>query len=323
MYDYKVSEEDKMRLALYSEIIIPDRIDPTLAFSYVLLLNDTLQKIDTIIAQTVRESYSQHDFDLLNTQNSKILELRKLKKELTNYRDFFESVNVLTGSPNLARSFFPIRNYAQSEFYYSKIRNKNFQYLSNVVIQGSADKAVVVSDIVTGYFGVFRCNINTVFYNPGDQDSAEVIVDKIFNGGGLLNANIAYPLFFRLWDQAAITVDLNLKASSDFSAFGSQIPKNEFIGYLEPSCNIYGEFALRNTSTSLFLNLKLGSVFATNALNEQIGNSAGSAFSVSQIYAGINLDKRIKISTNIPLGSIQGIGGSEAFTVGVQFFPEI
>ncbi len=323
MYEYKVSQEDREKLALYAEISLPDKVDPVIAYSYVLVLNDTLDKIDTLIAQKTSLSYAQDDFDFLNSLNAEILELRKLRKELLKYRDFFESVNVLTGSPKLARSFFPIRTYAQSEFYYSKIRNKSFQVLNNIVIQGSDEKAVVVSDVLTGYFGVFRCNINTVFYNGGDQDTAEVLLDKIFSGGGLMNANISYPLFFRMWDQAAITVDLNLKGSADFNAFGSEIPKDEFIGYLEPSCNIYAEFALRNTSTSLFLNYKIASVFASDALNLEIGNTNNNPFAISQIYAGINLDQRIKISTNIPLININGLGGAESFTVGVQFFPDI
>lgn len=312
-----------MTLALYNDIVIPDHIDPTVAYAYVLIFKAKLDEIDTLIKNKTIEAYEEDDFDVLASLNNEVIEQRKLRKEIKIYHDFYESVNVLTGNPEWRRSFFPIRTHAQTEFYYSKIKDKNFQFLSNVVIQGGEDKAVVVSDMVTGYFGVFRCNINTVFYNSADQDSAEVLVDKIFNGGGLLNANISYPLFFRLWNHAAVTVDLNLKGASDFSAFGSSLPKDQFIGYLEPSCNIYGELALRNTSTSLFLNLKIGGIFASDALNEQIGNTSGNPFSISQIYAGINLDKRIKISANIPLQNIQGLGGAQSFTMGVQFFPEI
>lgn len=172
-----------MTLALYDDIVIPDHIDPTVAYAYVLIFKAKLKEIDTAIENKLKEAYESDDFDLLGTLNNEVIDLRKLRKEVKIYHDFYESVNVLTGSPEWRRSFFPIRTHAQTEFYYSKIKDKNFQILSNVVIQGGEDKAVVVSDMVTGYLGVFRCNINTVFYNSADQDSTEVLVDKIFNGG--------------------------------------------------------------------------------------------------------------------------------------------
>ncbi|MEL6560696.1 MAG: hypothetical protein AAFQ94_21060, partial [Bacteroidota bacterium] len=238
------------------------------------------------------------------------------------YAGLFSSINTLTGDPKFKRSFIPLRTNAQTDFYYDNLTKSDFKLLNTVVIQGKDDNSVVTSDVVTGYFSVFKINLSTVIYNTNEADTAATIIDKINNGGGLLNVNINYPLFFRNFNEWALVIDSNLKWASDFNTFGNEIPKDEYVGYFEPSLSAYLEMRLRRTEARLFLNYKHGRVFGSRALDEGIENESGDAFYVSTLYAGINFSNKVRLSANIPLRSIQGIGGAENFTIGIQYTPQ-
>ncbi len=245
----------------------------------------------------------------------------KTERVLTNkYRDLLFSINSLTGTPRFWRSFIPLRDNSDTDFYYDNIDNRDIKLFQNVVIQGAPDKSVVASEVLTGYFSIFRLNLSTVLYNTNESDTAATLVDKIYNGGGLLSANLNYPLFFRKWTEFAIVLDANFKGSADFNSFGNELPKNELIGYFEPSFSTYLEMRLRKTEVRLFANLKLARVYGSQTLDVAINNNTGKAFNISTIYFGVNLANKIRISSNIPLNNINGLGGSDNYSVGVQYF---
>ena len=254
--------------------------------------------------------------------NNILLLLKSVESKLKVYAGLFSSINTIIGEPELGRSFLPLKTNAQTDFFYDNVRNKNFKLLNTVVIQGKDDNSVVASEIVTGYFSVFRLKLSTVIYNTNAEDSAKTVVDKINNGGGLVNLDVNYPLFFRNCHEWAFILDSNLKWASDINAFGNEIAKDDYVGYLEPSLSAYFEMRLRKTDARIFLNYNFGRVFGSKALDETIGNESGDAFYVSTLYAGINFSNKVRLSANIPLRSIQGIGGTENFTVGIQYTPQ-
>lgn len=316
---YPLKEDEKNDLKKIFNQDFNDEIDPVIAFQFADSLN---KKIGHVNRQITQFRSGEVDTAATITQiNYNVRRLKADREHLRKYRDLFHSINRFIGTPKFTNSFLPLRSKAGTDFYYQNVRNNNFKLLQNIVIQGASDQSVVASELVTGYFSVLRVNLSTVIYNTNESDTAETLVNKIYNGGGLLSANINYPLFFRRWDEIAIVFDSNVKMSSDFNEFGNELPKDEFIGYFEPSLNVFLEMRLRKTDVRLFCNYKYGRVYSSSALNEAIGNTSGDSFDVSLLYAGINFGNKISISTNVPLNNINGLGGDDNYTVGIQYFP--
>lgn len=319
---YVLGDSDKKIINQWLSGSIPDTIDPYVASRY----GDILKKKHNVIVKKIiyLEKDESLDEPRVNEINDSLRFLRKEKKELFKYFNFFYSINRFTGTPIIQASIFPLRlNPIYADFYYGNILGKDFQYLQNFVIQGSEEKSIVASDLITGYFGVLRVNLSTVIYNNDDTNKVETQVDKLYNGGGLIGVNINYPLFYSRYKIAVLLCDFNLRGSADFNVFGNEIPKDDFIGYVEPSINIFTEIMFsEKENVRIFGGYKGSAIYATDKLNESLGRTHKNEFGLHQISIGINFSNRFKISSNIPLERISGLGGADNFTVGIQFFPK-
>lgn len=264
------------------------------------------------------------DTSLPNTQKNNIVkELKKHIDTLKQVRAYYYNINYFLGNPKWRTSFFPIRYASSTDFFYTHLDTNSVEAFSNTALQLGENKSIVATDLLTGYIGVFRVRLSSTFYNANDTDTSEALIEKVYNGGGLFALNANYPLFYRKGTYAKFMLDANLRFSGDVNAFGTELPKDDLVGYFEPSLSAYLELSFNNQGVSVFGNLKAALLYGTKAFDRVIFNQARKgSFAVTEIYAGINFSNRLRLGAIIPIRRVAGLGGADSFSVGIQYTPK-
>lgn len=268
----------------------------------------------------IRSYYKKDTSEKNPTFNGDILKFEDQLNKYSKIRDTVYNYYIFKGKKKLFAGFVPFRSTAAIDYFYDNDTTRKMKFLESISLHAAPDKSIVATEVFNGYWWLLRFNISSTFYN-GDEDTTQTQVDKINNGGGLFSANINYPIYYRTGTNGVFSIDINTRGSADINAFGTEIPKSEFVGYFEPSVNPYAEFKFRNTNTRLVFQYKYAWVFPTKTLNSIIRSNQNSYYHVSLFQVGFNFANNLKLTANIPIKVNRGISDSENFTVGIQYFP--
>ncbi len=285
-------------------------------------LNDKINSLEAMFTQDC--TYSE-----LLAYNNELVRLRKTSTNLKQLSDYYYTVNRLAGRPTLAAAFIPIRNESDAKFFFHGIKATQINSLNNLVIQGSSNRGVISSDLVSGILGPSKITFNSVFYSSNtDSTDQQEINTKVFNGGGLTNLRVELPFYYFQRKNLILYAAIKPGYMADFPILGSEIPKNTFIGYLDLPLEFFTQIKPSGGDFSLFANLKLSKISGNshfyNNLNYREGTSVedqNTSFYMSQIYAGISITDGFKLTMNIPLASSNGVEIPENVTVGLQITP--
>lgn len=272
--------------------------------------NDTLE--DSTDSNSLAQIYNNSD------------QILKLKDSVDHYKELsglFYAVNKINGRPKFFNSFFPVRNRYQSNYFFNQVKEDKVNFMNSVVLQGNEDRASIFADLASGTIGLARVSFSSVFYTGNNSDSLELIT-KILNGGGLTNLRVEIPLFFKNSKNFTLYVSSKPGAIGDIPIFGSEIPKSKFVGYFELPIESYLEIRTNEDNLGFFGNLKVSQIRGTKAFYEGVkspsDNPLNGRFWLSQIYFGINVRDKYRISANVPIATTNSIVIPEAIQVGIQ-----
>ncbi|MCH7412088.1 hypothetical protein MM213_01225 [Belliella sp. R4-6] len=253
--------------------------------------------------------------------NKKLVDIRKQIEEYKELSGYYAAINRINGIPKATNYFLPVKNRYQASFFFNSVEGDKPNTFSNVVLQGNQDRATIFTDLVSGTFAIGRISFSSVFYSGDNLDSLE-LATKILNGGGLTNLRFEIPLFFMNTTNVALYVSAKPGAIADIPIFGSEIPKSSFVGYLEFPIEGYLELKTNEGNFSLFGNFKASNIRGTSAfyqgLKSPVDNPLNQSFWISQVYLGINITDKYRISANIPFATTRSIVLPDAVQIGIQ-----
>lgn len=262
--------------------------------------------------------------------NNQIVEKRKEIKANNLLSNYFYSVNSYFGTPGIGARFFPVKNRHQGNFFYNNVSSSGISTLNSFVIQASENGGAANAEIVSGQIAAVRVSFSSVIQGGGKaMDSLEVNT-KLFTGGGISNLHFEYPLFYYNRQNVLFYSAFKPGFVADIPVFGSDIERESFSGYADLAGEFLVEVRTDGGEFSLFANFKGSHIRGTEAFYNTLKSPDSDAslgqvdkpFWISQVYVGVSVSKRFRISANIPIATTSQIQLPDKIQIGLQIMPD-
>ncbi|MCE7054955.1 hypothetical protein LZF95_09745 [Algoriphagus sp. AGSA1] len=241
---------------------------------------------------------------------------------------FFSSINKYYGRPGTLAKFLPVKRSYEGEFFYSNVSSKGVSTLTSFVIQGNESSGTATTDVISAMVGFVKVGLTSVFYAGSDEEESESNT-RIFSGGGLTNLRFEFPLFFSNSRNFLVYSSFKPGFIADIPVFGSGIEREAFSGYYELPIELLAELRTNNSEFSLFANFKGARIEGTNAFYQTLkpkeeleeADRIDKPFWISQVYLGVSMSGKFKISMNLPIATSSKIAIPDTFQIGIQVIP--
>jgi len=244
--------------------------------------------------------------------------------------DYLYSVNSYYGTPGISARIFPVRNRNQGNFFYNNVTSSGISTLNSFVIQASENGGAANTEIVSGQIAAVRVSFSSVIQGGRQAIDSLEVNTKLFTGGGISNLHFEYPLFY--YNRRNILFYSAFKPGfvADIPVFGSDIERDSFSGYTDLAGEFLAELRTDGGEFSLFANFKGSFIAGTPTFYSTLKSRDSGAplgqvdkpFWISQVYVGVSVSKRFRISANIPIATTSQIQLPDKIQVGLQITPD-
>jgi hypothetical protein len=243
---------------------------------------------------------------------------------------YFQSINSYYGKPEMPFRFVPIRNRYQGNFFYNNVSSSGISTLNSFVIQASENGGAANTEIVSGQIAAVRVSFSSVIQGGGQAIDSLEVNTKLFTGGGISNLHFEYPVFY--YNRRNILFYSAFKPGfvADIPVFGSDIERDSFSGYADLAGEFLAELRTDGGEFSFFANFKGSYIVGTPTFYSTLKSPDSNAplgqvdrpFWISQVYVGVSVSKRFRISANIPIATTRQIQLPDKIQVGLQITPD-
>jgi hypothetical protein len=256
----------------------------------------------------------------------------KRSEKRTNFllSNYLYSINSYFGTPGISARLFPVRNRIRGNFFYNNVSSSGISTLNSFVIQASENGGAANAEIVSGQIAAVRVSFSSVIQGGGKAIDSLEVNTKLFTGGGISNLRFEYPVFY--YNRQNILFYSAFKPSfiADIPVFGSDIERKSFSGYADLAGEFLIEVRTDGGEFSLFANFKGSHIRGTEAFYNTLKSPDSNAplgqvdkpFWISQVYVGVSVSKRFRISANIPIATTSQIQLPDKIQIGLQIMPE-
>ncbi|MFN3758607.1 MAG: hypothetical protein ACK4SF_05260 [Algoriphagus aquaeductus] len=262
--------------------------------------------------------------------NNQILKKRKEIKENKLLYNYLYSVNRYFGAPGVTARFFPVINRYQGNFFYNNVSSSGISTLNSFVIQASENGGAANAEIVSGQIAAVRVSISSVIQGGGNAIDSLEVNTKLFNGGGITNLHFELPFFYYNRQNILFYSAFKPGFVADIPVFGSELEREAFSGYADLAGEFLVELRTDGGEFSLFANFKGSHIRGTEAFYNTLKSPDSNAplgqvdkpFWISQVYVGVSVSKRFRISANIPIATTSQIQLPDKIQIGLQIMPD-
>lgn len=244
--------------------------------------------------------------------------------------DYLYSINTYYGTPGIHARFFPVRNRNQGNFFYNNVTSSGISTLNSFVIQASENGGAANAEIVSGQIAAVRVSFSSVIQGGGQAIDSLEVNTKLFTGGGISNLHFELPLFYYNRQNILFYSAFKPGFVADIPVFGSDIERDSFSGYADLAGEFLAELRTDGGEFSLFANFKGSYIAGTPTFYSTLKSPDSDAplgqvdkpFWISQVYVGVSVSKRFRISANIPIATTRQIQLPDKIQVGLQITPD-
>lgn len=259
-----------------------------------------------------------------------IIELQAERRSIQFQSDFLYSINTFYGTPGVPARFIPVKNRVQGNFFYNNVTSSGVSTLNSFVIQASENGGAANAEIVSGQISFMRVSFSSVIQGGGDSADSLEVNTKLFNGGGITNLHFEVPFFYYNRQNILFYSAFKPGLVADIPVFGSELERDAFSGYADLALEYLIELRTDGGELSLFANFKGSYIAGTPTFystlkspDSEIGTpKVTKPFWISQVYVGVAVSKRFRITANIPIATTRLIEMPDKIQIGIQVTPD-
>ncbi|TGE25939.1 hypothetical protein E5K00_12330 [Hymenobacter aquaticus] len=262
-------------------------------------VTDSINTID----QKIKSSTSIIDLNKLKTRrDDKINKLSIIEDSITILESTIYAIQISRG--NLPW-FLPVgKSYEArvlAEYNLTKAKS-SISALNNFALIGNVNNGSLYTELVGGYFGIFRIGLSTLLATSKDTARNKEAIQRFVGGGGNSVLELTYPAIFYKSKYFETQTLLSIKASADIPAFGTKT--DQFAGNLNPAFDVYFALTTDEREFKFFSNTRIGPVVGFKDFYTNL-NISKKAFLYAQTNVGVIISENLSVSLTIPIISTQ------------------